>query len=201
MRIVLIIIAGLGLCCGELFQSANAAQLQLPDWMYGDGNISLSYSKATIIQGADAPTLGQAGIGLTGGYRFEEFFGGLTTDFRISGQYSDVKPTVGNARGTRWNIVSPTIGWHRGNLLIKGDVQFLGSYRLRNDGPGGATISYTSPIGGRVVGMYRVFEKIHAGLFYELVSFSKQNNSLTGETSLENKLKLWQTGLTASYVF
>ena len=173
-----------------------------PDSFYTDASGFLGSTNAGGLQLNSAPTLIQMGIGISAGYFVSgSVFLGVCSDFRYVGQYSDVDPQVGNFRATRWNPISPMVGARIGKVIFKGDVQFLGSYILLNQDSGGAAISYTSPFGVRVVGLYPVYAHLMAGLLFESVSFGTIDSSQTGSQSLSNKLKVGQLGITIAYAF
>jgi hypothetical protein len=173
-----------------------------PDSFYTDASGFLGTTSAGGLQLNSTPTLIQMGAGISAGYFVAgPVFLGVCTDFRYVGQYSNVDPSVGNFRATRWNPISPMIGGKIGKLIVKADVQFLGSYILLNQDSGGAAISYTGPFGARIVGLYPVYAHLMAGLLFESVSFGTIDSSATGSKSLSSKLTVNQLGLTIAYAF
>lgn len=174
-----------------LFLNANITYAGI----YGDLDLFGGYTGTTVSAGATAPTLLQAGAGATLGLNFSDFIFGLSSDYRFINQYSTPTSDVGNRHGTRWNIASPTLGVMLGSFLLKADFQFLGNYNLGALASDGGTISCTNPMGYRVVLAYDFFSPVYIGAFYESVSFSNQNDSVSGNTTLSPTLQLWQAGL------
>jgi hypothetical protein len=166
----------------------------------GDG--SVAYSSASVPDGFSHPSLVQFGFGVTATYNFTgALLAGIASDFRFINQYSDTTASGGNYRGHRWNIVSPVFGGTWMNTTILADFQFLGAYDIYVKATNGGDASFTGPLGGRIRATYPVFDSVEAGLLFEYLTFGTRNNSISGDTSLSSKQKLWQLGLTASYVF
>jgi hypothetical protein len=165
-----------------------------------DGNVG--YSSASVPDGYSHPSMIAFGFGGTALYNFTDvWMAGITSDISWANQYSDTNASGSNFRGHRWNIVSPTFGAKWMNATILGDFQFLGNYSLYLKGNQGGDVSFTGPIGGRLRATYPVFDSVEAGLLFQYVTFGTLHNSVTGDTSLASRQKLWQLGLTASYVF
>lgn len=170
--------------------------------LYLDAGLSAGYTRSSVPTSFSSPTLISFGAGATGAWRVGSSWAfGVTTDFRLINQYSTVDSNLGNRRGTRWNIVSPTAVYFCHDWIFKGDVQFLGKYRLSESTAGGDTVSFTKPLGARITAMKPIWDKIHGGLMFEYLVFSKQSIENVSETELTNKLKMWQIGLVANYVF
>ncbi|HTL10866.1 MAG TPA: hypothetical protein VL588_00160 [Bdellovibrionota bacterium] len=181
--------------------STAAAPQTFKEHLHLQMNGTLGYVGTEVSSGSTVPSLLAFEIGAVGAYRFKgEWFAGLTTDFRFVNQYSHVDPTVGNRRGTRWSILSPTFGTKLGRLLLMLNIQFLGDYNLGNKTAGGLSVSYNNPFGGRLTGLFPVHEKIHAGMEVEYVGFAQQTTG-PSHLSLTKKFNMWDVGLTVAYVF
>jgi hypothetical protein len=157
------------------------------------------YTVTTVPTGSVKPTLFAGGGGATLGWSLGWLAVGASSDFRSINQTSEIAAEVGNRRGTRWNIVSPTLILRAGNFSLKGDVQLLGDYKLSNQALDGAKLSYRSPSGFRGGLIYAFSPVVGFGAFYEKVSFGKLSASTTGETTLANKLSVWQAGMSAIF--
>ncbi len=186
---------------------------------YLDASLFAGYSKISYSDSYEAPTLGQGGGSITAGYWLRDYinfdlFVGATTDFRFINQYSDVDPIIGNKRGYRWNTVAPEIGVKYWRLLLKGNFQFLGSYNILNKTDEDITIKYKSPLGGKLTALYplaaeispwKFLNNIHLGVHVEYLAFSdletSYDNVVSGTTELPSAQKIWQAGISATYVF
>ncbi len=176
--------------------ASPAAQADL----YLDASGFMGYTKSTDQDGADSPTLLQPGGGATLGWRFASLLIlGVSSDYRAINHMSDVTPQVGNRRGTRFNIVSPTLGIQAGKFLLKGDYQFLGNYKLGNQTVEGADMTFKSPSGFRASLAYALADHVYTGLYYETINFGKQEVSTGTEIELSKKLNVWQIGAVLTF--
>ncbi len=174
--------------------SKNAAA----DMLYLDLSATGSYSKVSGI--TNPPTLGQFGLGITAAYNWtSSIFIGVSSDYRLINQYSDLDVAVGNYRGSRWNMASPTLGFQFGSFVTKIDLQILGNYELANATATGSKIAFKGPIGGRISISYPFQGSIYLGAFYETLSFKTLNDSASGDSALSQKLTLWQSGICVTY--
>lgn len=129
------------------------------------------------------------------------FLLGLTSDYRLYNQVSSIDVAVGNMTGSRWNIVSPTIGIRTQSFIFKADYQFLGNLNLSNQTSNSATIAYGSPSGFRGTFLMPATSTIYFGAEVETVKFTQYIDSSTGTTTPFTPLNLFRAGLTASLVF
>ncbi len=191
-----IILTGAFVCFGMFFLQSKPVQA-LP--LYMDVNLFSGYTKVSGL--TSSPKLGQFGGGFSLGYFWTDwFFTGISSDYRLINQYSDVDDTIGNYRAKRWNLVSPTLGIKYWILVFKADFQFLGNYTFLNTTSTGSTFSLKSPIGGRASLSAPIWENFYLGIYYELLSFGKTNDSISGVTTLDPKRKFTQFGLSISYI-
>jgi hypothetical protein len=132
----------------------------------------------------------------------DDFFVGLSSQVTFTNQYSAVSSTVGNVRGSRWNPISPFMGWKvYSNLVFRTEFEFLGNYNLTNTTASGQSISYQSPIGVRVIVSSPIYKALSLGAVFEYISFSTVNNSSTGSQSLGVRTAMWCYGLQVGYAF
>jgi hypothetical protein len=170
--------------------------------IYLEPNGRFSYVKSSFFASTGStPLLFSGSFGLTAGYWLhEDYFLGLSTEYSVLNQYSDIDPLAGNNRGTRWNVITPTLGWRVFNkIVLKVDFEFLGSYNLANPLPGDQYVSYTNPFGIKLTLSIPVVYRVSLGLLFEYVTFSKIENSLMGATSLGTRFVLWQYGIAIGY--
>jgi hypothetical protein len=159
--------------------------------IHADVTAGLGYSFISVPQDAAPPTLLQGGVGLTLGLRLGQvFMFGVTSDYRWISQLSAPDTVVGNSRGARWNMASPTLGFAMRKALLKLDFQLLGDYKLSNASSEGYAVSYRRPLGGRAV--LALSGRAAPALFVEYVAFSRQ--AAGEETSLSSPRVLWQAG-------
>lgn len=187
--------------------STPANSKQKSSSMYFDLMALAGYSSPTVVSGAKVPILGQYGAGTTIAYKFFPFlFSGITSDYRIAAQYSDVSKTIGNFGGSRFNYAAPTIGFVFPSFTLKLDFQFLGDYKLSKTTTKGESIQYKNPQGARAILLLPFTKRlihmpITLGLNGEYMTFDKQNSSSLGLRDLSPNLVYWQAGLVAAYVF
>ena len=168
---------------------------------YLDINGFGGYTGTTVASDDTTPKLAQFGLGFTGAYQMSDnSFAGLSSDYRFINQYSAVIESVGNRKGTRWNIISPTIGVQMNHWTLKGDFQFLGNYELAKQTSTGSKITYKRPLGGRITALYPFLDaEIHTGLYFEYLSFGYQYLSSGTGIDLSKRLLLWQIGVSITF--
>lgn len=169
--------------------------------IYLEPNGRLSYIKSSFFTTDNTPLLFSGSFGVTAGYWLhEDYFLGFSSEFSFINQYSAVDAVVGNNRGTRWNILTPTLGWRVFNsIVLKIDFEFFGNYKLSNPLPGDQYISYTNPFGLKMTLSIPVINRVSVGLLFEYITFSKVENSVFGSTTLGTRFMLWQYGIAIGY--
>jgi hypothetical protein len=171
--------------------------------LYFNGNGSVSYGSFGAQVGSYPPKELQYALGGIVAYRLMgSWLIGLSSDFNFVRQISDVGASGGNYKGTRWNIVSPTIGWLGSKFTALGDLQFLGNYNFSaaNAAFGGSD-SLTGPLGFRVRGTYDFAPTCAAGLQFSYTSFSDDSNSISGSINKAQSFSFWSVGIMASHEF
>lgn len=195
------------ICSSIVLLGSNAESSVLLDGIpvFISPYVSVGYASLNasgVIPGANAPALSFYTGGVTAGYSFAEIvLVGLSSDFSFINQYSNPINNGGNYRGTRWNIVSPSLGLQLADFTFIADVEFLGSYNLANSDVNGNSVSFSGPLGGKFRALYSIFSPINLGVQFEYLTFNTMVNSGTGNQTLSPSLILWQGGLIASYVF
>ena len=165
-------------------------------------DIYSGYSRIIGQSQAAKPKLMQTAFGASLGSGFGsasyKMFVGAMSDFRWISQYSNTEQ--GNAYGQRWNMLSPFLGIKVRRFFLKSDYQFLGNYRLARRGLYGEKVSYTTPRGWRTQLAFSLTKNFSTGIFYEDISFKKLK---IGEvsTTLQTKLRVWQTGVSFGLEF
>lgn len=184
----------------QVAQSVESASSLSQYFISGNGGVG--YSSASVSQGMSSPTILQFNLGATGAYKFSSsWMLGLSSDFSFINQYSDTATSGANYRGTRWNMVSPTVGFVYKNLTILADAEFLGNYRIYLAAANGGDVAFSSPLGGRIRGTYPVAKNINAGWSFEYMTFGNRTNSISGDATLDSKQKLWELGAVVSYIY
>lgn len=178
------------------FLSPNLSVQAFP--LYLDLNVSMSKDKVSGL--TSPPTLYQYSGGLCLAYSWYDWlFTGVSADYELVNQHSTVDASVGNFRGTRQNITSPTLGFKYW-LILKVDLQFFGNYQFANTTASGAKLSLKSPFGFRVSMSAPIWSNFYLGALYEQISYSKQNNSSIGDSTLSPKTKFSNLGLTLTFI-
>ena len=135
-------------------------------------NSLFGYGSAKTASDLTAPVIGAFNLGVALGINIKKITLGLSYDYRVLTQYSEVDVTVGNRRGT---FISPT------SLLLRINFEkikfgFLiignGTYDLTNITANGKKLIYTNPSGFRFDLIFKKFSKLTPLIFYESVSFS-----------------------------
>ncbi len=149
---------------------------------------------------AAVPSIGTFDLGIGLGINIKKITVGISYDYRILTQHSDVNSSVGNRRG---NFTSPTSLLFRVNFE-KIRMGFLlinnGSYELTNLDVNGKKIIYTKPSGFRFDLIFRQMKKITPFLFFESVSFSGMQ--LDGiDSALSSNLSYSNNGVGIKYEF
>lgn len=170
---------------------------------YKDAYADAGYSTVNVTTGTK-PILAQYSVGFSFAKNlFNRFFVGVSSDYRWINHYSGVN-AAGNYRGKRWNTLAPIIGIYIKRFTLVLDYQFLGNYILSNATDAAASVTYSSPIGGRATILYPIGKSNHLnmGLYFEQISFSTQKLSTsTVDTSLSPKMTLLNSGIGIHYVF
>jgi len=90
------------------------------------------------------------------------------------------------------------IGYYFGDLLIRGDLQVLGTYSLSNQTSAGEDTEFSRPLGGRVAALFPLYGKWGVGAQFEHLGFASQTEGTT-TVDLSSRHKLWQVGLVLTY--
>ncbi len=158
--------------------------------LYVEITASASMGSASFTGEASSPSMGlgkvSAGAGITLLNRIRV---GAKTAYSFITQYSDPALAFGNRRGSRWEIVSPQLGFVLGRFTLQGDYQFFGDYKFTNADVSGNTITYKTPAGFEVELLYSISRRFKIGVRYESVSFSEEEIGTT-TSDLTNKLNL-----------
>lgn len=143
------------------------------------------------------PVTYQYGAGATLGYKFGMLlYAGASFDYYKMIQTTDANSTWGNRKGTRMNLLSPTLGFRVAGLHLKLDYQFMGKYTLDKKDSGGSEVFYESPKGYRAYLGYRFFVLNELGIFYEKVTYEKETiGSNESKLSDGNLMEVSQIGL------
>lgn len=124
---------------------------------------------------ATTPSIGTFNLGIGLGVNIKKVTLGLSYDYRMLTQFSDVDATVGNRRGT---FISPTSLLFRINFeKIKIGILLInnGTYNLMNITANGKKVVYTNPSGFRFDFIFRKMNKFTPVIFFESVTFSGMN--------------------------
>lgn len=135
-------------------------------------NTLFGWGASQIATDTSPPAIGSFDLGLVAGVNIKKISLGLSYDYRILTQFTDVEPLVGNRRGT---FVSPVSVLFRLNFeKIKFGFLLVnsGTYELTNKTAVGQKLVYTKPSGFRFDIIFKKFGKITPVLFYESVAFS-----------------------------
>lgn len=167
---------------------------------YFDAWFAGSSSRITAQSSAAVPTLVQFDGGVTAGYLLGgrwNFLIGATSDYRRINQRSDV--SAGNASGTRWNKISPTLGYYGHGFAIKADYQLSGDYLLKSGAFRNESVTYLLPKGWRFTVLHLLWWRLFGGGFIERVSF---RDLKVGDMTIQlaSPLILWQYGLSINII-
>jgi hypothetical protein len=188
--------------------AANAVEIKgVPVYLTIDAG--LGAATTTVTANASKPFMGIYSLGATAAYSLrDKWLFGIATALTYFPQFTDPASTgTINYRGSRWNYVSPMIGAKLGDFTVLGEFEFLGAYKLYKSAASGADVSYKSPLGAKIRGLYRLpltilgSNNLLAGIGLEWVSFSKLSDSKGGELTLGSRQKVYSASATISYPF
>ena len=165
-----------------------------------DFNSIVGWGNSQISTDANVPSIGTFGLGIGLGINIKKVSIGLSYDYRVLTQFSDVNAAVGNRRGT---FVSPASLLFRINFE-KLNFEFLlisnGTYDLTNITAAGKKVVYTDPSGIRFSIMFKKLARFNPVIFFESVNFSGQ--LLDGvKATLGNPLSYSNFGAGLKYEF
>jgi hypothetical protein len=199
--------------------TATRARTRRTSWLdnfYFDGGILFGNARPSIPGIADEPFLIQMGLNATIAYKIFAFIAngnritisaGLMPDYRFSGQYSSLDPTIGNFRGTRFQLLTPTIvakiedAW-----TLKLGVELSGAYNLSRPTYDGNSLEFASPFGVSLTGLYSLANlfktpRLYGGLQLEYATFGTIQDSAQGTSSLSSSIKMLEFGIAVVYAF
>ncbi len=165
----------------------------------GLGKGSARYENKT----KDKPVTYQYNAGATLGYKFLTLlYAGLSADYYYMIQTTKASSEWGNRKGTRYNLISPTLGFLTAKLHLKYDYQFKGKYTMAKKDSSGKEVYFEDPKGHRFYLGYRFHTFYELGLMYEKVLYEKQIIGTT-ESKLadDRKMEVKQIGLMLTAVF
>ncbi len=169
------------------------------DFSAGTGFVSDSTTSDLAVE--DKPSLFQHSIGASFGLRLtKNIFAGVTTDFRWINQTSDVKEGIGNRSGSRFNYASLLLGLDVSPIIFKLDIQFVGDYIYKKRTVYGEEVKYTAHNGVRLSALYKIWGRMHGGVWFETMLFSKEEIGEAPARELDPKRELETIGLMISYV-
>ncbi len=169
------------------------------DFHAGVGKGSARYENKT----KGKPVTYQYNLGTTIGYKFwNYFYFGGSADYYFMIQTTKTNSEWGNRRGTRTNILSPTLGILTNKLHLKYDYQHWGTYTMEKKNTSGQEVSFEDPKGHRLYLGYKFDTYYEFGLMYEKVLYEKQ---ITGGSEVklndDRMMEVKQIGLLLSLVF
>jgi hypothetical protein len=187
-------------CFAEYSRSSSSKKAHnLP--VYFELQIGTAFSKAANTGGTE-PTLLAWRAGLTSGLKiFSNLLLGIESEYQTLGQLSEVDASVGNYKGSRWNLISPTLGLVFSKWIFKVNYQFIGDYYLSKKTAGNADLAYSTPSGWKLTLAYALGPHFHLTAFYESIAFRKLRASNLSDRALDEDFRLWQMGMGLSYVF
>lgn len=169
--------------------------------IYFDFGLNAGKGSAIMQNESESPKVIQYGFGSTLGHEIYGVNLGVSLDYYLVEQLSDVKPPYGNRRGSRQNIASPTLILNFLSVTLKFDYQFLGFYKFSNKTSAGSLIKYSDPLGMRIyLGIDSIFIPGELGIFYESIEYSTETYGKI-KRELTNKFTIKQIGLKISFVF
>jgi hypothetical protein len=168
-------------------------------YLSGIGNFD--YTSTTAATGASAPSMVTEGLGFLATYRITpRWMAGLSTDYKMINQTNDPGTSGTNFSGTRFNVLSPTVGAFFGKHLLLLDYEMMGNWTLTKSASNGGTAAYKNPTGFRVRYFHPLgWRSLNIGAEFESLSFSTLNNSISGDTTLTTTQALTQFGVLLSY--
>lgn len=181
----------------SIFQVSNADAFILEPYIF------TSYGEAKHPNQSESPTMFAHGIGASLLFSIIPMLSaGVSADYRLYNQISEVKSPYGNRTGKR-AAISPTIGLKVGPVFFKYYYHIYGDYELSNATSSGENLTYTDVSGHSFWLSIPIMPLIRAGVFYEMESFAKYKNGST-ETDLsktKNELEFDKFGLYMSVLF
>lgn len=158
------------------------------------------WGSSQIATDANVPSIGSFSVGAGIGINIKKFSIGISYDYRILTQHSDVDSSVGNRRGT---FVSPASLFLRLNFeKIKFGLSLInsGTYELTNITGPGQKVIYTEPGGVRFDVIFKKLAKFTPLIFFESANFSGMQ--LDGvKSALTNNLTYSNFGAGIKYDF
>lgn len=163
-------------------------------------NTLFGWGSSQMASDATVPSIGSFDLGIGAGVNIKKITLGISYDYRILTQFSDVDATVGNRRGT---FVSPSSLLFRLNFeKIKFGFLLInnGTYELTNITATGKKVVYTDPSGFRFDLIFKKMSKITPIIFFESVNFSGMQ--LDGvKATLSGNLNYTNFGAGVKYAF
>jgi len=101
------------------------------------------------------------------------FILGVMSDYHVITQLSALDASVGNRRGTYFNMVSPMLGLDLGKAMVRGTLLMMGQYDMQNLTYFNQALTYSGPMGFRAELGWRVKNRFMPYVFFEQASFSK----------------------------
>ncbi len=174
-----------------LFQVVESKAIMFEPYVF------TSYGEVAHATESESPTMFGHGIG--GSVLFSALpivFLGVSADYRLYNQSSEVKSPYGNRTGKRLAI-SPTLGVKLGPVFFKYYYQMYGDYELDNATDSGSKVTYSDVSGHSFWLSIPIAPLLRAGAFYEMEKFDTSING-SNETDLtrnSNELSFDKFGL------
>ncbi len=173
----------------------------LPEFLYlaGSGNLGWTYQPTADWQ--TMPVLFHGGADLDVAYRLmivqlPQLAVGLNHSIDFVNQYSEPTYGVGNRRGMRLNLVSPSVYYFlNSNFMFAGNFRWWGSYYLFQATPTGLQASYSGVLGFRARGFYTGLPWFDVGLGAEYAQYSELDVGDIGSRRLSDALNHWLVSL------
>jgi hypothetical protein len=150
------------------------------EWYVVEATMLGGQGSSAISTDQQSPTIGTFSFGVTVGIRVRKFTLGVSADYGVATQFSDITAAEGNRRGNFYNYFSPTISLDFGRYFIKLDYQNSGQYVLTNSSMAGETVAYSDAQGIRIqFGLsFPSFSKdLDFCVFYQGISYNRSNIS------------------------
>ncbi len=150
----------------------------------------------------DIPSLKQFQAGVRLGYAIKDkWILGLSADYRSNAQSEGRDSSTGDWSGSRFNPVSPMVGFKYHRFVLLAEAYILGSYVLSSKTTAGDSVSYTGTSGYRISAHMRAWKNLYLGLQYDALSLAKEKVGSAEAVQLSSPLKLNSIGLGISVVF